>query len=462
MLMKQKTRRRTLSFVAAALLATGLTGASASASNTDLISQDTQGQVMYSITNDQGELYRYGFDKNTLGRVGYLADKDGRIFTGIQASTILPGSHNIFAFWTDTETDEVRMLYVNPKDGKSMIVGDALGHGHFTGATVANIGEVVEGQPKEWAMFATQSVSATPGVTEKQITADIGINPSHSATNEFRLTTNENAVITRGHLHGCNVFSSTVFYEGPAVEVIVKPKGGGNSNSVLINGVSYPLSNSKTYRFKGQLEVKVSNPRLSSRGKAMGQWSISIKSTSIVQSFSIVKEIPNLQANDNGSWVQSEFGWTWEPDVKNTYDETEDTVLVSGPSPAEFKLLRIDPRQQVAPSEIMPLSREYDSLNTKDGINFTATSGNRFYKINAVDKTETPISQLRSSSMTGQAWCGDKYIAVFDRSRSKIVFSRNNDYANIDAWINLGWHHMGTIIFAKEVDDSGVLAISYD
>ena len=110
----------------------------------------------------------------------------------------------------------------------------------------------------------------------------------------------------------------------------------------------------------------------------------------------------------------------------------------------------------------MNLSRKYDSLNTRDGVMFTASSNGSFYTIDSKAKTERIVGSVDSDVFTGQAWCGDDYIAMFDHSRSKILFSKSNDYKSIDAWVNLGWHHFGTILFTKEKDDAGILAVSFD
>ena len=141
MSMKQKTRRKILAFVASAFFVGQMPLHTVTASNTQHILEDISGNVMYGITYDHGQLYRYGVGDNQgqLEEIGLVQDKNGFTFKGIQASTILPGSHNIFAFWTDPADGAVKLLYVNPKDGRTMIVGDPVGFGTFTGATVGFI-----------------------------------------------------------------------------------------------------------------------------------------------------------------------------------------------------------------------------------------------------------------------------------------------------------------------------------
>ena len=78
---------------------------------------------------------------------GWIKDKSGQTYMGIHASTILPGSHNIFAFWTDPADLMVKLVYVNPKDSNAVIMGEPLGRGKFTGATFASTTAVISEAP---------------------------------------------------------------------------------------------------------------------------------------------------------------------------------------------------------------------------------------------------------------------------------------------------------------------------
>jgi len=72
-------------------------------------------------------------------------------------------------------------------------------------------------------------------------------------------------------------------YTGNAVEVVFKPKGGGDQDGLLVDGSSYGLVNSKTYDFQSPspyyMTVHLYNDKINAQGKAVGHWQIALAST---------------------------------------------------------------------------------------------------------------------------------------------------------------------------------------
>jgi hypothetical protein len=101
----------------------------------------------------------------------------------------------------------------------------------------------------------------------------LNINPNNSPDNEFTLTTGGGRTITRDDLHSNSPHDGKgVYYTGKATYMRVKPKGNGNQNTLLMDGVVYLLENKETYVIEGDLDVVIYNDRVNSGGKAMGHW----------------------------------------------------------------------------------------------------------------------------------------------------------------------------------------------
>lgn len=152
--------------------------------------------------------------------------------------------------------------------------------------------------PLEWVTFDfapasvvkyAESYTVTTGGNRTggpyALAGDININPSNSPNNEFNLTKAGGGVITRDDLHSAShTTGDGTFYQGAASSFFVKPKGNGNQNTWIVDGVAYPLSNGKRYTITGNLQVRVYNDHVKN-GKAMGHWYITTggTATSIVE-----------------------------------------------------------------------------------------------------------------------------------------------------------------------------------
>lgn len=110
------------------------------------------------------------------------------------------------------------------------------------------------------------------------IGGSININPNNSADNEFSVTLPGGSTITRDMLT-----QNYTGYNGPATAVHVKPKGNGNQNSLIVNGLIYDLQNKNTYDITAtSMAISIYNDNVNRQGKAMGKWWIAIATTESV------------------------------------------------------------------------------------------------------------------------------------------------------------------------------------
>jgi len=250
-------RWQSMKHTAAALgLALGCAG-TAAAETVDLTEL-----VMYGINRDAGYLGRYDFANDAFKHVGTV--KVGQTTaTGIDASAYVPGFQNIFAFWTDSETELTRLLYVDTETAKASVIGADLGKGKVTGAVAA----LISGSP-EWLSPASNTLPLA-GV--------ININPNNSPDNEFTLVTGAGATITRDDLHqNSPVGGDGTFYTGAATNIRVRPKGAGTQEGVTLGGQVFNMHNNVTYLFTGDFNVRIYNDHIHQNGKAMGKWYLEI------------------------------------------------------------------------------------------------------------------------------------------------------------------------------------------
>lgn len=108
------------------------------------------------------------------------------------------------------------------------------------------------------------------------LSGSLNINPNNSPNNEFLLIKPDGTSITRDDLNNdTTAYDSEpcVYYSGPAMLIHVKPMGAGNQNTLLVNGVVYPLNNSTTYDFAGNINVVVqTDNRNNGNNRAVPPW----------------------------------------------------------------------------------------------------------------------------------------------------------------------------------------------
>jgi len=111
----------------------------------------------------------------------------------------------------------------------------------------------------------------------------ININPCNNDKFSFELVLPDGFKINRQDLladdpldhDGCH--PEYVEYSGPAVSLLLKPKGNGNQNSMTLNEQAYELENKNRYVITSpDMDVHLFNSKRNTKGKAMGKWWIEV------------------------------------------------------------------------------------------------------------------------------------------------------------------------------------------
>lgn len=211
-----------------------------------------------------------------------------------------------------------------------------------------------------WVVFAQHSPYTL--FLNGEVTGSINLNPSNSPHNEFRLEKSDGGAITRDDLHqNADVDEDGTLWCGATDSILVRPKGNGNQNDLVVNGQTYDLPNGTRHDLicKGA-EVRVFNDHIHHNGKAMGHWWIAFTGASSVS-------------------------------ISTPPDDEEE--------PKEW-LVQVD-HVTGDTTPIMPLDRGYDGLTTDDGTVFPATIDDQFYLIDTRTATETPVGPLPTPGLIG-------------------------------------------------------------
>ncbi len=266
--MINRSKRNLLSCgLAASVLMTGQamaqTGATAGTGNL------LDNYVLFGINAKNDKLVTYRFADTKFQAIDTVHFSDGTTLSGIEASAHVPGHLNLFAFWTDPADQETKLVYINSETAEAEVMGQSIGPGAVTGATIAwkdSDGELDEGGDN--------------------ISGMIGINPNNYSTNEFKLMCADGTVITRDDLHSNTpVDGSGEHFNGDAYYIKVHPKGPGSQNDLKVEGSMYSVTNGNAYVISGgTVTCRVFNDNVNGAGKAMGQWwlEISDSHTSVI------------------------------------------------------------------------------------------------------------------------------------------------------------------------------------
>jgi len=226
--------------------------------------------ALYGVSAPTNELIRYQFSDATYTPVGPIRFHNGSPAAGVGGMAHIPGHLNIFGFWADPSDGNSKLVYINSQTAVSTVVGNHLGPGLVTGGTVA------------WLEDNNQLSHLTGSVS-----GSLNINPSNNPANEFSLTKDDGTLITRDDLHQNSVVDSTgTYYNGACTYVWARPKGNGNQNTIAVNGVVFPVDNSKAYEIYGSFTVRLYNDNINANGKAMGQWWLEFQSSSTTAAIS--------------------------------------------------------------------------------------------------------------------------------------------------------------------------------
>lgn len=122
-----------------------------------------------------------------------------------------------------------------------------------------------------------------PQVTSGVISGSININPSQSGNNEFILTKIDNSNIDLDYFSTDNAGKKTYY----ASQIVIRPKGNSNENTVKIDGNDYQMDNSSVYKITSEnssgLKCNIWNSQKSGKDKGKGLWWISINGAGSVE-----------------------------------------------------------------------------------------------------------------------------------------------------------------------------------
>ncbi len=92
---------------------------------------------LFGVKGNTADLVRYDFAASQYTSVGSIRNSSGQLFTGIEATALVPGNLNLFGFWVDPADNLSKLVYVSCLDATAAVVGQDFGLGEVTGATVA-------------------------------------------------------------------------------------------------------------------------------------------------------------------------------------------------------------------------------------------------------------------------------------------------------------------------------------
>lgn len=250
------------------------------------------------------------------------------------------------------------------------------------------------------------------------LSGSVHLNPNNAPNNEFTLIKPDGTVISRDDLlEGAPVTSTGAFYSGQASSVRFKVKGGGTQNGLLVNGQPYPLDNNVAYLFSSAgnpltVTIRNTNPV---NGKAMGQWWI--------------------------DFVNQPIG---------SLGDGEDTI----------RLIRVD-HQTGDTTQLMDLSRRYESLASTNGQTFYATSGGEVYRIDLQTHSETLVGTLTNNDLRSMGFAGTTLLG-FDITSDRIVSINTSTGQQIETPLSVGARDLGTIVLTPTAKDPLASKAAYD
>lgn len=288
-----------------------------------------------------------------------------------------------------------------------------LGHLQITDQVLSPTEIVAASVPKSsWCVYGVQRAQVSPPVA---ISGCLNINPNNSPHNEFEVFDGDQLLCSRDDLHSnTGTDNDGVFMEGHCTRVRIKPKGNNAQATLVIDGEVYPIQNSNTYIFNGDMTVRVFNDRLHN-GKAMGHW-----------------------------WFECLSG----------------TIILDDEVQLPNRLVQIDHKAGTV-TELMALEREYDSLASANGMIFYATVGDQLYQLNTICETEALVGSVSSSDVPALEFADDTLFG-FDASMDSLVQVSEAIGSGLDLISDPGVTDLGTMVFVPLANDPAQHSESYD
>ena len=379
------------------------------------------GHAMYGINRDTGDLHRHRFDAGETDLVHPVRLTSGKVLTGIDASTYIPGFQNLMAFWTDPDDGQLYLVYVNaqnvPLPGlPSAVLAAKMEGGRITGATRAHNGERYE-------VFVVQDEQSQPFDVE----GSLRINPNNDPAMRFYLQKSDGSWVTRDDLLEWAKNNTGEKYTGEATYIRVRPAGPGSQNTLKADGEEMTVQNNNTYIFEAAPGETITvhslwNEHDEEEGAAMGKWFIKFEGKAAV----------------NGE------------------------MAVSTPR----RLARVDHRDGTV-IELAQLTQTYDALATVDGQTFYATRDKELFQITH-DGSELAdehlLGEMHPNNVLGLDFAGDRLLGFTVSSNRLYSFDLlDPGHSPHGHASDLGMSDLGTITIVPEYDDQGQFpALSYD
>jgi hypothetical protein len=203
-------------------------------------------------------------------KVKHHRDEAGMALVVVMSFVTLLGSIAIgLQFVTGSH---LKMTRINTDSEKAFYVAEAgVEQAAQYVAQGSNVPAAFVGLFGDGAYVATVISGASITDSWHTVGGQININPNNSAQHEFTVTMADGSTITRDTLT-----QDYPGFTGNPVMVHVKPKG--NQNGLLVDGVTYELSNSDAYDIVSDyMSACIYNDNVNTNnGKAMGKWWISV------------------------------------------------------------------------------------------------------------------------------------------------------------------------------------------
>ncbi|MEX0654237.1 MAG: hypothetical protein WD534_13465 [Phycisphaeraceae bacterium] len=409
------------------LICAGLTAALLTAAGPVHAQDGDTTQVMYGFDRESGQLVRHVLGTSESNSLGHVMTSDGKVLTGIDGAAYVPGFQNIFAFWSDPDTQRGHFVYVDVHTAEAVLAEERVEGGRVTGAVAVKEGDVN-------AVYAVQLAETTP---PQPISGEIRLNPNNSGHMQFDMVEIDEdgdfvRAWTRSDLldaSNSDVDSNGTLIQGYASSFRIRPIGQGGQRDIQLGDETITLRNSNTYTFTSSetspMKVRVYNAKGGGGGNLpMGHWYLTI---------------------EGGQAIQGEEAEVVTPRrlIRVTHKDAVEINDVTG----EASDMPVG-----TATELFPLSRDYDGLASTNGRQFYATSENRLYLIDRDSESETLVANLTVADLLGVEFLGNEMVG-FEVNNDR--FGMYNFGANqFDALKSVaGLRTLGSIVFCSHDED---------
>jgi hypothetical protein len=95
------------------------------------------GYEVFGIDGQSNDLVKYRFCDQNFQNLGHVHFDDGATAAGIKGMAYVPDVLNFYGFWKDPSSNLTKLVYINSETALATVVGQDIGTGEVTGATIA-------------------------------------------------------------------------------------------------------------------------------------------------------------------------------------------------------------------------------------------------------------------------------------------------------------------------------------